>query len=163
MSREVAKVSQVYQPGTLVEVTTAEGKKYQSVIVEDLGEDAGFIGRVLEKNEGIGVATWTRYGMNDDGRFQPYSQCKEIKVLQESTCSTKNVTISGLTENCHTEEIDYYETPLSDQTSILLCKDRHGYAGWSVGNKESLSSLLEESYFESYVSRQSSLMEDLKG
>lgn len=139
-----------YKTGNLLEVVLKDGKQFKCIVVEDYGD--GFVGKVLSKDLKVGTASWNRYGLKEDGRFQVIENCKEVKVLAEST-ETKGSGSLSLNESVTKSEMTYYTTPLGEGKCITLCLCE-GYGGWSVHDEnEDAGNALKESFFSSQISK----------
>lgn len=138
-----------FKVGDLIEVTRYDGKKYRGIVAEDY--ECAFITNIVAKEKEIGTTLWERFG-NEPLRFQPLGNCKDIKVLSESTCSKASSSLK-LNESLTKDEITYYTTPLGDGTVSVLCMCE-GYGGWSTYEEGTdPSTALKESYFDSKMSK----------
>lgn len=142
-----------FKIGDLLEVTKNDNSKYKCVVIENY--EGGFVGKVLEKDENVGTATWDRYGLKEDGRFQVVEDCSNIKVLARAKVSKAESSLS-LNESVSHSEMTYYTTPINDHQSITLCMCEN-YGGWSVHNTGCDSEALKESFFNSQISKLNSI------
>lgn len=141
-----------FKTGDLLEVTRKDNSKFKCVVIENY--EGGFVSKVLEKDEKVGTATWDRYGLKEDGRFQIVEDCADIRVLAESKKSSAEGTLT-LSESVSHSQMTYYTTPLSESKSITLCLCEN-YGGWSIHESRDSQDALKESFFNSQVSRLSS-------
>lgn len=148
------KERQKLETGDLLEVTLKDNQhKFKCIVVEDY--DSAFVAKVLHKEEGVGTATWDRYGLEKDGRFQLKSECENINILAKPQKFTGTGTLT-LNESIIKNKMVYYKTPLEEDNKFAifcLCED---YGGWSFKNETEESIALKESFFNSQLSKLSS-------
>lgn len=147
-----------FKTGDLLEVTRKDNSKFKCIVIENY--DGGFVSKVLEKDEKVGTATWNRYGLKEDGRFQVVEDCADIKILAESKKSSAEGTLT-LSESVSHNQMTYYTTPLSESKSITLCLCEN-YGGWSIHENKDNQNALKESFFNSQVSKLSSSVIETK-
>lgn len=147
-----------FKTGDLLEVTRKDNSKFKCIVIENY--DGGFVSKVLEKDEKVGTATWNRYGLKEDGRFQVVEDCADIKILAESKKFSAEGTLT-LSESVSHNQMTYYTTPLSESKSITLCLCEN-YGGWSIHENKDNQNALKESFFNSQVSKLSSSVIETK-
>lgn len=139
--------------GDLIEVTRNDGKKFKGIVVENYS--GGFVCKVLHKDKDVGTASWSRYGLVSDSRFQSITECQNIEVLAKATKSSASSTFT-LNESVTKSNLTYYETPIDENLSSTLCIC-DGFGGWSFSNKlksgKLRSDALKESFFNSQISK----------
>ena len=136
--------------GDLVEVTLKKDHhKFKCIVVESY--EGAFVGKVLYKEEGVGTATWDRYGLEKDGRFQVFEDCESVKVLAKPQKFKGTGTLT-LNESVAKSNMVYYKTPLEEGKFAIfcLCED---YGGWSFKDETEESIALKESFFNSQLSK----------
>ena len=146
MEIEKAKLS----TGDLIEVTLKKNdRKFRCIVVENY--DGAFVGKVLRKEEGIGTASWERYGLDKDGRFQLYSECESVKILAKPQKFNSTGTLT-LNESVIKNKMVYYKIPLEEGKVAIfcLCED---YGGWSFHDETEESIALKESFFNSQIAK----------
>ena len=138
-----------FNKGDLLEVKLKNGA-FKCIVVETL--NGGFIGKVLSKDQGIGTASWLRYGMNKDFRIQAMNECLAIKRLAEATKSSAKSTLE-LNESIQKSDLTYYETKVNKKTYVTFCESADGYGGWSIHDYQSSKTALKESYLNMQLSK----------
>lgn len=144
--------------GDYIKVDLDNNQQFEGIVI--VPYEGGFACKVLERTKQIGAASWNRYSLKEDARFQVYDECQNITVISEAEkfdaeCST------GLTESAKygdpiVESVTFYVTPLTNDKYFTFCES-NGFGGWTIHSPRKSNEALRESYFNSQVSKREKL------
>ena len=139
-----------YKTGDLLEVTRKDNRHFKCIVVESI-DNEGLVCKILQKDPGVGSASWTRYGLHNNSRFQILSDCKRISKLAEAKSYTAKSALT-LNESTQYDDLNYYETPDQEEGRTIVFCESHGYGGWATCTKDK-GTALKEAYFNAQLSK----------